>query len=176
MKVYGTAVKNKFTISLYHSDCRQPHAHGKIPLRVRVVEGLKGIFVRPFHVCSWVDSARDDSTIGRSGFLNYSRKRCYEPFFFAIIGCILESIRVSPQGITMEQIVNLHIEKLPEGVYLATSDDLPGLIAQGRTVSETVEIARDVARKLIEARGERDEANRLTVVKDVFDYPLILSA
>ena len=62
----------------------------------------------------------------------------------------------------MEQIVNLHIEKLPEGVYLATSDDLPGLIAQGRAVSETVEIARDVARKLIEAREERDEANRLT--------------
>lgn len=76
----------------------------------------------------------------------------------------------------MEQIANLHIKKLPEGVYLATSDDLPGLIAQGRTVSETVEIARDVARKLIEARGERDEANRLTAVKDVFDYPLILGA
>ena len=76
----------------------------------------------------------------------------------------------------MEQIVNLHIKKLPEGVYLATSDDLPGLIAQGRTVSETVEIARDVARKLIEARRERDEANQLTAVKDVFDYPLILGA
>ncbi|GMU47344.1 MAG: hypothetical protein AMXMBFR26_21260 [Porticoccaceae bacterium] len=27
----------------------------------------------------------------------------------------------------MEQIVNLHIEKLPEGVYLAASDDVPGL-------------------------------------------------
>jgi len=26
----------------------------------------------------------------------------------------------------MEQIANLHIEKLPEGVYLATSDDIPG--------------------------------------------------
>ena len=76
----------------------------------------------------------------------------------------------------MEQIANLHIAKLPEGVYLATSEDLPGLIAQGRTVSETVEIARDVARKLIEARGERNEANRLTAVKDVFDYPLILGA
>ena len=76
----------------------------------------------------------------------------------------------------MEQIANLHIAKLPEGVYLATSDDLPGLIAQGRTISETVEIARDVARKLIEAQGERDEVNRLIAVKDVFDYPLILGA
>ena len=76
----------------------------------------------------------------------------------------------------MEQIAHLHIEKLPEGVYLATSEDIPGLIAQGRTVNETVEIARDVAKKLIEARSERDEANRLTAVRDAFDYPLILSA
>ncbi len=46
----------------------------------------------------------------------------------------------------MAQIINLHIEHLPEGVYLATSDDLPGLVAQGRTVTETLEIARDVAK------------------------------
>ena len=53
----------------------------------------------------------------------------------------------------MEQIVNLHIEKLPEGVYLATSEDVPGLVAQGRTIQETLEIARDVAKKLLEARA-----------------------
>jgi predicted RNase H-like HicB family nuclease len=50
----------------------------------------------------------------------------------------------------MERVVTLHIEKLPEGVYLATSDEIQGLIAQGRTIQETVEIARDVAKKLIE--------------------------
>ena len=55
----------------------------------------------------------------------------------------------------MERIVNVHIEKLPEGVYLATSDDIPGLVAQGRTVTETLEIARDVADKLLEAQAER---------------------
>lgn len=54
----------------------------------------------------------------------------------------------------MERIVNVHIEKLPEGVYLATSDDIPGLVAQGRTVTETLEIARDVAEKLLEAQAE----------------------
>jgi predicted RNase H-like HicB family nuclease len=53
----------------------------------------------------------------------------------------------------MEHVVNLHIEKLPEGAYLATSEDVPGLVAQGRTISETVEIARDVAKKLIEAQA-----------------------
>ncbi len=52
----------------------------------------------------------------------------------------------------MERMVKLHIEKLPEGVYLATSDELQGLVAQGRTIMEALEIARDVARKLIEAR------------------------
>ena len=55
----------------------------------------------------------------------------------------------------MERIVNLHIEKLPEGVYLVSSDDIPGLVAQGRTVTETLEIARDVAKKLLEAQAER---------------------
>jgi hypothetical protein len=53
----------------------------------------------------------------------------------------------------MEHIVNLHIEKLPEGVNLATSHDVQGLVAQGRTIAETVEIARDLAKKLIEAQG-----------------------
>jgi len=40
---------------------------------------------------------------------------------------------------------------LEEGGYLATSDELQGLVAQGRTVAETMEIAQDVARKLIES-------------------------
>jgi predicted RNase H-like HicB family nuclease len=38
-------------------------------------------------------------------------------------------------------IITIHIEKLPEGVYLATSDTLHGLVAQGRTIRETLEIA-----------------------------------
>jgi predicted RNase H-like HicB family nuclease len=65
----------------------------------------------------------------------------------------------------MERIINLHIERLPEGVYLATSDDVPGLVAQGRTVPETLEIARDIAKKLLEA--QQDFANgQLKVVAD----------
>jgi predicted RNase H-like HicB family nuclease len=76
----------------------------------------------------------------------------------------------------MEQIANLHIEKLPEGFYLATSDDIPGLVAQGRTIVETLEIARDVAKKLLEAQLEREGQITLTAVRDVFDYPLILGA
>jgi len=76
----------------------------------------------------------------------------------------------------MEQIVNLHIEKLPEGVYLATSDEVPGLVAQGRTITETLEIARDVARKLLEAQTERHQQARLMTAKDSFDYPLVVGS
>ena len=75
----------------------------------------------------------------------------------------------------MEQIVTLHIEHLPEGVYLATSDDIPGLVAQGRTVIETLEIARDVAKKLLEAQAEREGLPKLKEAGDSFDYPLVVS-
>ena len=74
----------------------------------------------------------------------------------------------------MEKIIKIHIEKLPEGVFLATSDQLQGLIAQGRTVSETLEIARDVAKKLLEAKSEREKISVLESIEGSFDYPLIV--
>ncbi len=76
----------------------------------------------------------------------------------------------------MERIINIHVEKLPEGVYLATSEEVPGLVAQSRTATEALEIARDVARKLIEARRVRSGDIELLSIGDSFDYPLIVSA
>ena len=74
----------------------------------------------------------------------------------------------------MEHVIQLRIEKLPEGLYLATSDEVQGLIAQGRTIQETIEIARDVAKKLIEAQAD-PSARPLLPVGDAFDYPLIIA-
>jgi predicted RNase H-like HicB family nuclease len=66
---------------------------------------------------------------------------------------------------------SLHIEKLPEGVYLATSNDVQRLVVQGRTTHETLEIARDVASKLLEAqKGTPDHLS----VQEAFDIPLII--
>ncbi len=62
----------------------------------------------------------------------------------------------------MERTIQIHIEKLPEGVYLATSDDIQGLVAQGRTITETPEIARDVVKKLLEL--QTGNINRITEV------------
>jgi predicted RNase H-like HicB family nuclease len=70
-----------------------------------------------------------------------------------------------------ERIVKIHITKLPEGVYLATSEDVQGLVAQGRTIAETLEIARDVARKLLEVQSNID----LPSVSESFDYPLVVA-
>jgi predicted RNase H-like HicB family nuclease len=76
----------------------------------------------------------------------------------------------------MERFINIHVEKLPEGMYFATSDDVPGLVAQGRTVAETMEIARDVARKLLDAYEERRSAPTLHVIGDSFDCALVVGS
>jgi predicted RNase H-like HicB family nuclease len=76
----------------------------------------------------------------------------------------------------MELAIPITIEELPEGLFLATSDELPGLIAQGRTVAETLDIARDVARKLIQARREREGEIPLSAASDRRDYTIVVAA
>ncbi len=76
----------------------------------------------------------------------------------------------------MELAIRIQIEELPEGVYLATSDELPGLVAQGRTVAEALDIARDVARKLIEARREREGEISLPTIAGRCDYTIVVAA
>jgi len=75
----------------------------------------------------------------------------------------------------MELAIQVHVEQLPEGLFLATSDELPGLVAQGRTVAETLEIARDVARKLIDARRERDAVPDLRTTSERHDYMIVVA-
>lgn len=50
-----------------------------------------------------------------------------------------------------EATIRLHIEALEEGGYLATSPDVPGLVAEGRTMSEAAEIAQGLTRKIAES-------------------------
>ena len=73
-----------------------------------------------------------------------------------------------------EQIIALQVERLPEGVDLATSEAIPGFVAQGRTVLETLEIARDVARRSLEARAERGEATQASPIAERFEMPLVV--
>ena len=53
--------------------------------------------------------------------------------------------------------LRLRVRRVENGQFLAESDVLPGLVAQGRTITETIEIAQDVARKLLESRREHGD-------------------
>lgn len=50
-----------------------------------------------------------------------------------------------------ESAIRLRIEPLDEGGFLATSPDVPGLVAEGRSVIEAVEIAQGLVRKIAES-------------------------
>ena len=56
-----------------------------------------------------------------------------------------------------EVLIPLTIEALEEGGYLATSPVWDELLAQGRTIAEALEIAQDVARKLLESYIEHGD-------------------
>ena len=52
----------------------------------------------------------------------------------------------------------VQVEELPEGGFMATSEDLPDLIAYAQTVSEAIDIAKDVAQKLVDSYVEHGDA------------------
>ena len=53
----------------------------------------------------------------------------------------------------MEQIINIHVEKLPEGVYLATSEDVPGLV--DKTASLICRAERSASIVLMPSKGQQ---------------------
>ncbi len=50
-----------------------------------------------------------------------------------------------------EGLIRLVLEPLDAGGYVATSPDVPGLVAEGRSMTEAVEIAQGLARKIAES-------------------------
>lgn len=58
--------------------------------------------------------------------------------------------RVDTRGLG-EVPLRLKIRALKEGGFLATSPDVPGLVAEGRSITEAAEIARGLAREIAES-------------------------
>ena len=50
-----------------------------------------------------------------------------------------------------ESAIRLHIEPLDDGGFSATSPDVPGLVAEGRSVTAAAEIAQGLVRKIAES-------------------------
>ena len=65
--------------------------------------------------------------------------------------------RLKKGRIMREALIPLTLEPLEEGGYLATSPVWDDLLAQGRTIAETLEIAQDVARRLVESYLEHGD-------------------
>jgi predicted RNase H-like HicB family nuclease len=46
------------------------------------------------------------------------------------------------------------VKRLPENVYLAVSEDVPGMTVEGKTRDEVADEAREVTKNLLELAGE----------------------
>lgn len=77
----------------------------------------------------------------------------------------------------MKTLIKLKIERFIEDgqeYFVATSDDLQGLVAEGKTIQEAIEIAEDVAQKLLDIEKETNQAFKLKDLPFQFEYPLIM--
>ena len=78
----------------------------------------------------------------------------------------------------MKTLIKLKIEKFEEKgkeYFVATSEDLQGLVAEGDTLDETIKIAEDIARILLEHDRKNKKANfELKTIPQNFEYPLVL--
>lgn len=77
----------------------------------------------------------------------------------------------------MKAIVKLKIERFEEQeeeYFVATSDEIRGLVAEGKTVEEAVAIAEDLARILLELDRNSKSIETLSVMPKQFEYPLII--
>lgn len=77
----------------------------------------------------------------------------------------------------MEINVNLKIEEITRDdgsrYFLATSDEVQGLVAQGSTLEEVIEIASDLTKLLLEVKAERASQPPSPSPK-VINYPLVV--
>ncbi len=72
--------------------------------------------------------------------------------------------------------LQIQVVEVSEGLFLATSNELSGLVAQGRTVAEALDIARDVAKKIIEARRDRGSGLNLPTTTERRNYTIVVAA
>jgi len=80
--------------------------------------------------------------------------------------------RIVEEAVMSEATIRLHIETLAEGGFLATSPDVPGLIAEGRSIQEATEIAQGLVRKIVESCLEHGDPLPPALAKAVPGGPI----
>ena len=66
----------------------------------------------------------------------------------------------SPASKDGVETITVVVRRLPEGVWLATSDDLPGLIVETETREEAIDLSPALALELLKENGERPTRTR----------------
>ncbi len=77
----------------------------------------------------------------------------------------------------MKTLIRLKIEKFIENneeYFVATSNDLEGLVAEGKTIEEVIDIAQNVAKVLLELEQETSSEIIMKDIPSVFEYPLFM--
>ena len=64
--------------------------------------------------------------------------------------------------------IRVVVRRLPEGVWLATSDDLPGLIAETETREQAIDLSPQLALELLNENGGRSDKAR---PRFIFSFP-----
>ncbi len=62
--------------------------------------------------------------------------------------------------------IRLLVRELPDHAWLATSENLPGLVAEADTREEVIEAAREVAKALLDSYCERGDPLPAGIRKD----------
>jgi predicted RNase H-like HicB family nuclease len=72
----------------------------------------------------------------------------------------LAASRLAKTRADTADLLVITVQHLPEGVYLATSEDLPGLIVETKTREDAIIEAQQVAFDLLDLAGKGKRRNR----------------
>ena len=79
----------------------------------------------------------------------------------------------------MQYSINLKIERfneIGEDYFVATSLEMPGLVAEADTIESVLEIAADLVPMLIELEdGKKESRSTSVIIPKEFEHPLMLS-
>ena len=76
----------------------------------------------------------------------------------------------------MERIINLQVEKQPEGVWLATSTDVQGLVVEAENLTDLVNWSQEIARDLIALQERMQGATQQPPLADRLSLPIVIAA
>ena len=105
-----------------------------------------------FDIPICLESVRRDACVARTW--SWNRTVLHSTVMFDILGAGIKPNRLFDRGRSDMYQIRINIEELPEGLWLGTSPDLPGLIVQAESPERVIELAPAIAADLIAVMRE----------------------